>query len=164
MFPKVGETTPVVALTIVLVSQRGGGGGKYVDALELRHREALGSPKPLIDPIHMCPSVLQPMESSDRRHTENTPTFVCLPPQNLQGFDMCLRGQPSPLDRAVLHAATRKQPLASSTLGHQSKGCRARHATFLLTIPTSAPDLPSHGEAPQVDHVALHTFPTKHVA
>ena len=35
---------------------------------------------------------------------------------------------------------------------------------FLLTIPTSAPDLPSHGEAPQVDHVALHTFPTKHVA
>ena len=41
---------------------------------------------------------------------------------------------------------------------------RARHATFLLTIPTSAPDLPSHGEAPQVDHIALHTFPTKHVA
>ena len=41
---------------------------------------------------------------------------------------------------------------------------RARCATFLLTIPTSAPDLPSHGEAPQVDHVALHTFPTKHVA
>ena len=40
----------------------------------------------------------------------------------------------------------------------------ARCATFLLTIPTSAPDLPSHGEAPQVDHVALHTFPTKHVA
>ena len=37
-------------------------------------------------------------------------------------------------------------------------------ATFLLTIPTSAPDLPSHGEAPKVDHVALHTFPTKHVA
>ena len=41
---------------------------------------------------------------------------------------------------------------------------RARRATFLLTIPTSAPDLPSHGEALQVDHVALHTFPTKHVA
>ena len=41
---------------------------------------------------------------------------------------------------------------------------RARRATFVLTIPTSAPDLPSHGEAPQVDHVALHTFPTKHVA
>ena len=38
----------------------------------------------------------------------------------------------------------------------------ARRATFLLTIPTSAPDLPSHGEAPQVDHVALHTFATKH--
>ena len=35
----------------------------------------------------------------------------------------------------------------------------ARRATFLLTIPTSAPDLPSHGEAPQVDHIALHTFP-----
>ena len=43
-------------------------------------------------------------------------------------------------------------------------GMFARRATFLLTIPTSAPDLPSHGEAPQVDHVALHTFPTKHVA
>ena len=41
---------------------------------------------------------------------------------------------------------------------------RAWRATFLLTIPTSAPDLPSHGEAPQVDHVGLHTFPTKHVA
>ena len=41
---------------------------------------------------------------------------------------------------------------------------RARRATFLLTIPTSAPDLPSHGEAPQVDHVALHNFPTNHVA
>ena len=41
---------------------------------------------------------------------------------------------------------------------------RARHATFLLTIPTSAPDLPSHGEAPQVDHSRLHTFPTKHAA
>ena len=27
-----------------------------------------------------------------------------------------------------------------------------------------APDLPSHGEAPEVDHIALHTFPTKHVA
>ena len=43
-------------------------------------------------------------------------------------------------------------------------GIFARRATFLLTIPTSALDLPSHGEAPQVDHVALHTFPTKHVA
>ena len=41
---------------------------------------------------------------------------------------------------------------------------RAWRATFLLTIPTSAPDFPSHGEAPQVDHVALHTFPTKHIA
>ena len=28
----------------------------------------------------------------------------------------------------------------------------ARRATFLLTIPTSASDLLSHGEAPQVDH------------
>ena len=43
-------------------------------------------------------------------------------------------------------------------------GMFARRATFQLTIPTSAPDLPSHGEAPQVDHIALHTFPTKHVA
>ena len=43
-------------------------------------------------------------------------------------------------------------------------GMFARRANFLLTIPTSAPDLPSHGEAPQEDHVALHTFPTKHVA
>ena len=36
-------------------------------------------------------------------------------------------------------------------------GMFARRAAFLLSIPTSAPDLPSHGEAPQVDHVALHT-------
>ena len=43
-------------------------------------------------------------------------------------------------------------------------GMFARRATFLLTIPTSAPDLPSHEEAPQAAHVALHTFPTKHVA
>ena len=35
-------------------------------------------------------------------------------------------------------------------------GMFARHATFLLPIPTSAPDLPSHGEAPQEDHVGLH--------
>ena len=39
-----------------------------------------------------------------------------------------------------------------------SGGMSARRATFLLTIPTSAPDLPSHGEAPQVDHIALHTY------
>ena len=45
-----------------------------------------------------------------------------------------------------------------------SGGMFARRTTFLLTIPTSTPDLPSHGEAPQVDHVALPTFPTKHVA
>ena len=49
-------------------------------------------------------------------------------------------------------------------LGGNVCPARARRATFVLTIPTSAPDLPSHGEAPQVDHVALHTFPTKHVA
>ena len=42
-------------------------------------------------------------------------------------------------------------------------GMFTRCATFLLTIPTSTPDLPSHGEAPQVDHIALHTLPTKHV-
>ena len=50
--------------------------------------------------------------------------------------------------------------------GVQGNVCpvRAQRATFLLTIPTSAPDLPSHEEAPQVDQVALHTFPTKHVA
>ena len=41
---------------------------------------------------------------------------------------------------------------------------RARRATFLLTIPTSALDLPSHGEAPQVDHVGLHTFPTNELS
>ena len=50
-----------------------------------------------------------------------------------------------------------------SLWGNVCPAC-ARRATFLLTIPTSAPDLPSHGEAPQVDHIALHTFPTKHVA
>ena len=52
----------------------------------------------------------------------------------------------------------------SMTLWGNVCPARARHATFLLTIPTSAPDLRSHGEAPQVDHIALHTFPTKHVA
>ena len=41
---------------------------------------------------------------------------------------------------------------------------RARRATFLLTIPTSARDLPSNGEAPKIDHDGLCTFPTKHVA
>ena len=49
-------------------------------------------------------------------------------------------------------------------LGGNVCPARALRATFLLTIPTSAPDLPSHGEAPQVNHIALHTFPTKHVA
>ena len=42
--------------------------------------------------------------------------------------------------------------------------CTAPAVQIQLTIPTSAPDLPSHGEAPQVDDIALHTFPTKHVA
>ena len=49
---------------------------------------------------------------------------------------------------------------------HQQKGPRgnvcpalARRTTFLLTIPTSAPHLLSHGEAPQVDHVA-HCTPS----
>ena len=41
---------------------------------------------------------------------------------------------------------------------------RAQRATCLLIIPTSALDFPSHGEAPKVDHVALHTLPTKHIA
>ena len=40
---------------------------------------------------------------------------------------------------------------------------RARHATFLLTIPTSAP-CPLMEKAPQIDHDGLRTFPTKHVA
>ena len=40
-------------------------------------------------------------------------------------------------------------------------GMFARRATFLLTIPTSAPDLPSHGEAPQVDPPPrVYTDPT----
>ena len=52
----------------------------------------------------------------------------------------------------------------SLQVGCNKGGMFARRATFLLTIRTSAPDLPSHGEAPQVDQIALHTFPTKHVA
>ena len=58
------------------------------------------------------------------------------------------------------------QPHQQQSISHRGNVCpaRARRATFVLTIPTSAPDLPSHGEAPQVDHIALHTFPTKHVA
>jgi len=35
--------------------------------------------------------------------------------------------------------------------------CPARRATVLLTIPTSARDLPSDGEAPQIDHDGLRT-------
>ena len=40
-------------------------------------------------------------------------------------------------------------------MGKVSGGMFARRATPLLTIPTSAPDLPTHGEAPQVDHSAV---------
>ena len=60
-------------------------------------------------------------------------------------------------------ASPPSNPSLSSPWGNVCPA-RARRATFVLTIPTSAPDLPSHGEAPQVDHIALHTFPTKHVA
>ena len=54
--------------------------------------------------------------------------------------------------------------MAVKRLFYAKKGMFARRATFILSIPTSAPDLPSHGEAPQVDDVALHSFPAKHVA
>ena len=41
----------------------------------------------------------------------------------------------------------------------------ARPARYLsINYPTSARDLPSHGEAPQIDHDGLRTFPAKHVA
>ena len=54
-------------------------------------------------------------------------------------------------------------PLPNAPKFRSPKGnvcpARAWPATFLLTIPTSAPDFPSRGEAPRVDHVALHTFP-----
>ena len=41
---------------------------------------------------------------------------------------------------------------------------RTRHATFVSTIPTLKPDLPSPREAPQVDQSGPQTFPTKHAA
>ena len=70
----------------------------------------------------------------------------------------------------IFRVVTQSCPVRNGTFSFFSNdsfrpgGMFARRATFLLTIPTSAPDLPSHGEAPQVDHIALHTFPTKHVA
>ena len=39
-----------------------------------------------------------------------------------------------------------------------------RHTTFVLTILTVTPDLPSPREAPQMDHSGPHTFPTKQAA
>ena len=79
---------------------------------------------------------------------------------------------PGPLPRCPLHPLDSSRPPPADPLcvrqwrwqrGNVCLAC-AQCATFLLTILTSAPDLPSHGEAPQVDHVGLHTFPTKHVA
>ena len=71
-------------------------------------------------------------------------------------------------EKAVRQGEERGLPVSFDLAKLQLLGnvcpARARRATFVLTIPTSAPDLPSHGEAPQVDHIALHTFPTKHVA
>ena len=61
-------------------------------------------------------------------------------------------------------AGTRAGAGSGAGTGEDVCPAHARRATFLLTMPNSAPDLPSHGEAPQVDHMALHTFPTKHVA
>ena len=57
-----------------------------------------------------------------------------------------------------------KQLRGKGGLGRNVYPARAQRTTFLLPFPTSSPDLSSHGEAPQVDHVGLHTFPTKHVA
>ena len=65
---------------------------------------------------------------------------------------------------AMSHPRFKTKSTNHPAVGGNVCQARARRATFLLTIPTSAPDLPSHGEAPQVDHVALHTFPPKHVA
>ena len=74
-----------------------------------------------------------------------------------------------PTNTWKMHEITqRRNQLSHKTFPHRLGGnvcpARARRATFLLTIPTSAPGLPSHGEALQVDHIALHTFPIKHVA
>ena len=41
---------------------------------------------------------------------------------------------------------------------------RAPRTTFLLTIPTSPQIYPLMEKPPKIDHVALHTFTTKHVA
>ena len=40
----------------------------------------------------------------------------------------------------------------------------ARRATFVLTIPTLTPDLPSPRESPQIDQSGPQAFPTKHAA
>ena len=40
----------------------------------------------------------------------------------------------------------------------------ARHATFVLTILTLTPELPSPREAPQVNQSGPQTLPTKHAA
>ena len=88
----------------------------------------------------------------------------------------CIETDRAPLNKQELHLFVTATPFlirplttfrpVNGTLGGLKGECLpgARPARyFLLTIPTSAPDLPSHGEAPQVAH-ALHTFPTKHVA
>ena len=49
------------------------------------------------------------------------------------------------VNNILLHSATLQE--SPSSRGNVCPA-RARRATFLLTIPTSAPDLPSHGEAP----------------
>ena len=67
-------------------------------------------------------------------------------------------------EKPTFHDHLEYLPMGECLPGARPARYLARRATFVLTIPTSAPDLPSHGEAPQVDHVALHTFPTKHVA
>ena len=75
-------------------------------------------------------------------------------------------GSRPPLAGTYLIHREQKNYWRMNNSAHGGNVCPARtqRATFLLTILTSALDLPSHGEAPQVDHVALHTFPTKHVA
>ena len=67
---------------------------------------------------------------------------------------------------SFIPCVTMHEKVGGKTTGLWGNVCpaRARRTTFLSTIPTSAPDLPSHGEAPQVDQVALHAFPTNHVA
>ena len=103
------------------------------------------------------------------RHSRACPVPNCpvpFPPC----LPQCQRGPHLvPTNTWKMHEFTqRRKQLSHKTFPHRLGGnvcpARARRATFLLTIRTSAPGLPSHGEAPQVDHIALHTFPTKHVA